>query len=188
MAYTAFDRFLARQRFQAALPHIKPGSRICDVGCGIDAAFLTFVGDRVSFGVGLDDQVTGHNSRRWPSIRTDIVHGFPLRDSQFDHVLMLAVLEHLSNPEPVLQETFRVLAAAGSLVLTWPESLVDPALAILHRTGLVSHEMESQEHQPRKPLPELLRMLSRVGFDNFFHRRFEVGMNNLLVAHKPGCR
>jgi ubiquinone/menaquinone biosynthesis C-methylase UbiE len=187
MAYTAFDRFLARQRFQAALPHVRPGSRVCDVGCGLDAAFLTYAGTHISLGVGLDDQVRAGNHGRWPVIRSDITRGLPLLDAQFDHVLMLAVLEHLGDPEPVLREAFRVLAPAGSLILTWPQSLVDPVLTILHGIKLVSHEMESQEHQPRKPLGELLRILSRTGFCKFFHRRFELGMNNLLVTYKPAA-
>jgi SAM-dependent methyltransferase len=188
MAYTAFDRFLARRRFQAAFPHVRPGSRVCDVGCGLDAAFLTYAATHISLGVGLDDQVRAGNHRPWPVIRADITRGFPLLDAQFDHVLMLAVLEHLADPEPVLREAFRVLAPAGSLILTWPQSLVDPVLTILHRTGFVSHEMESQEHQPRRPLDELLQILSRTGFCNFFHRRFELGMNNLFVTFKPAAR
>jgi hypothetical protein len=86
----------------------------------------------------------------------------------------------------VLKEEFRILRPGGSLVLTWPQSLVDPILGVLHRTGLISKEMESQEHQERIPLPKLIEVLGRIGYANFIHRRFELGLNNLLVAQKPG--
>ena len=185
MAYTAFDRFVARQRFRAAMPHLKPQSRVCDVACGLNADFLDFAADRIASGTGLDDQVAEHGSGRWRYIRADITKPFPLEESSFDHVVMLAALEHLPQPEPVLRETFRVLAPGGSLIMTWPQPLVDPILGLLHRLRMVSDEMESQEHQERIPLPRLVEMLANLGFERFHHRRFELGLNNLLVSHKP---
>ncbi len=186
MAYTRFDRFVARQRFRAALPHVRNQSKICDLGCGLDGAFLTYAGSKIAWGAGLDDQVAAAGNRPWPLVCGNITRTLPFRDQQFDHVVMLAVLEHLSEPEPVLRETFRILLPGGSLVITWPQSLVDPLLFFLHRVGLVSREMESQEHQRRIPLSDLLNMLSQIGFHNFYNRKFEFGLNNLLVAFKPG--
>jgi hypothetical protein len=55
---------------------------------------------------------------------------------------------------------------------------------MLHRLGFVSKEMESEEHQQRIPLPKLEEMLRQIGYQAFFHRRFELGLNNLLVSYK----
>jgi SAM-dependent methyltransferase len=184
MAYTGLDRFIAHCRFRAVLPHIKEESVVCDVGCGLDGAFLTFAGSRIARGVGIDDQAETGRKTKWPVIRADIYKGLPFADGEFDQVVMLAVLEHLTRPEIVLKEVNRILRPGGSLVMTWPEGLVDPILEILHRAGMVSNEMESDEHQKRIPLPELLQMLSGVGYQRFFHERFEFGLNNLLVAEK----
>jgi hypothetical protein len=74
------------------------------------------------------------------------------------------------------------LAPGGSLILTWPSSAVDPVLNVLHGLRLVSDEMESDEHQKRIPLSALQEMLDRIGFKSFVHRRFEFGLNNLMVA------
>src|SRR6266436_982076 len=153
MPYTEIDHFIARMRFRAAYPHLNAGSRVCDLGCGLEMAFLDFAEDKIARGVGVDDQV-----------------------------VMLAVFEHLVQPEFVLRESFRILVPGGSLIMTWPAAMVDPILNVLHTLHLVSDEMESDEHQKRIPVSEVQRLLERAGFQEFHHERFELGLNNLMVA------
>jgi SAM-dependent methyltransferase len=182
MAYTGIDHFIARMRFRVAYRHVRAGSRVCDLGCGLDAAFLNYAEDKVASGVGVDDQVESGMHGRWQRVHADIRASLPLESGQFDHVVMLAVLEHLVEPEPVLREVYRILAPGGSLILTWPSSMVDPILKVLHTLHLISEEMESDEHQKRIPLDALQRMLRRIGFQKFLHQQFEFGLNNLMVA------
>ena len=183
MAYTAFDRFVAWCRFRAARPHIRGKAKVCDIGCGLEARFLKYLNGRIRYGVGLDYQVS--SSQNMAIVFTDITRGLPVRSGQFDHATMLAVLEHLTDPQPVLQEAYRILAPGGSLIMTWPNAAVDPILDVLHRVGVVSDEMESEKHERRIPLDELQAMLRQLGFGEFVHRTFEFGLNNLLVAYKP---
>ena len=42
MSYTSLDHFIARMRFKAAYPHIRKRARVCDLGCGLETAFLYF--------------------------------------------------------------------------------------------------------------------------------------------------
>jgi ubiquinone/menaquinone biosynthesis C-methylase UbiE len=184
MAYTAFDRFVAQWRFRAAFPYIRPKSRVCDIGCGLDAQFLRWARARIVYGVGLDYQVSDSEAKDIPIVRCDISRSLPLRDSFFDHAVMLAVLEHLGDPTATLKETFRILAPGGSLILTWPDQAVDPLLNLLHRVHLISDAMESQKHERRLPMGDLLSLLRGIGFGRLIHRTFELGVNNLLVAVK----
>lgn len=184
MAYTRVDRFVAWMRFRAAYPFVKRGARVCDLGCGLEAAFLSYAADRIATGVGLDDQVVESQQGRWKRVRADLTSPLPFVDGEFDHVVMLAVLEHLTEPERVLREVFRVIAPGGSLIMTWPSSMVDPILHVLHALGLVSDEMESDEHQKRIPVEALKQMLRGIGFQRFVHHRFELGLNNLMAAYR----
>jgi SAM-dependent methyltransferase len=184
MSYTGLDHFIARMRFRAAYPHIRERARVCDLGCGLDAAFLNYAAQRITYGVGVDDQVREVPDEKWKRVRADITAPLPLESAQFDHVVMLAVLEHLPNPEPVLREAYRILAPGGSLIMTWPSSMVDPILKILHGLRFVSDEMESDQHQTRIPVSALQQILHRIGFQEFIHYTFEFGLNNLMVTTK----
>jgi ubiquinone/menaquinone biosynthesis C-methylase UbiE len=184
MPYTGIDHFIARMRFRAAYPFVKQGSRVCDLGCGLEAAFLDYAAERIASGVGVDDQVEDSQGGRWKRVRADLRSPLPFADGEFDHVVMLAVLEHLTEPEKVLREAHRVIAPGGSLIMTWPSSMVDPILNVLHTLHLVSDEMESDEHQKRIPVATLQQMLHRIGFQKFIHQRFEFGLNNLMVAFR----
>jgi SAM-dependent methyltransferase len=182
MSYTGLDHFIAKQRFQAAYPHLRRESRVCDLGCGLEMAFLDFAQDKIVRGVGFDDQVESGAKGRWRRIHGDLQASLPFSDAEFDHVVMLAVLEHLRQPENVLREAHRILAPGGSLILTWPSAMVDPILKVLHGLRFVSDEMESQEHQKRIPVKKLRAMLGAIGFRQFLHRHFELGLNHLMVA------
>lgn len=182
MPYTSIDHFIARMRFRAAYPHLAPGSRVCDLGCGLEMAFLDFAEDKIAYGVGVDDQVESGTHGRWQRIHADLRARLPFGDSQFDHVVMLAVFEHLTQPEAVLREACRILVPGGSLVMTWPAALVDPLLNVLHTLHLVSDEMESDEHQKRLPVRDVKSLLRRAGFSEVQHSTFELGLNNLIVA------
>ena len=56
--------------------------------------------------------------------------------------------------------------AASSL--TWPSSAVDPILEVLRGSGLVSSEMESDQHQKRIPVEALQAMLHASASVNSF--------------------
>jgi hypothetical protein len=50
--------------------------------------------------------------------------------------------------------------------------------------GLVNNELGFDQHQPRIPMEKLKDMLRNAGFTRFEAGKFEMGLNNWLVAHK----
>src|SRR5437660_12926413 len=99
MAYTWVDRLVARMRFRAAYPFISPGTRVCDLGCGLEAAFLDYAADRIGQGVGLDAQGAVGVEGSWNRGRADLQAPLPVSASAIDDVVMLAVLESLKYTE-----------------------------------------------------------------------------------------
>lgn len=184
MGYTAFDRFVALWRFRAALPYIHKDARVCDIGSGPEAAFLRKGASRILFGVGIDRLMPPLKPAGFSYVISDMTLGLPFRSNEFHHVVMLAVLEHLAQPERVIEEAFRILIPGGSLIITWPSAAVDPILKVLQFAGLVSRELGLEQHQPRLPVKTLVSLLQKIGFKQPFHRRFELALNNLLVAIK----
>jgi len=150
----------------------------------VDALFLRHVGSGVGFRVGLDQQPVVARPHGAGLVRGDVGNPLPFRDASFDHVTLLAVIEHLREPDGVLREAHRILAPGGSLILTWPNARVDSILTVLRWIGLVSAEMRSDQHQPRRSPAEWAAKLSALGFHDIVHRRFEMGFNNVLVALK----
>lgn len=184
MAYTAFDRFVASRRFRAAAPHIRAQSNVCDLGCGAGAPFLEYIEAQIVSGVGLDEYSGESGQNKISVIRADIKARLPFESEQFDHVTMLAVLEHLAQPASVLAETYRILRPHGSLIMTWPSPMVDPILEVLTRLRLVNNELGFDQHQPRMPIKQIKEMLQQIGFMEFKNGTFELGLNNWLVAYK----
>jgi len=184
MHYTAFDRFLAWRRFRAATPFIGFQSRACDLGCGPGAPFLHSIESRLLSGIGLDENPGESTEGKISVVRANITYPLPLESGQFDHVTMLAVLEHLVSPQNVLAESYRLLRPGGSLIMTWPSALVDPILEVLTRLRLLNDELGFHQHQPRIPVPKLRRILKGIGFTEIEDGTFEFGLNHWLVAHK----
>ena len=184
MAYSAFDRFLAWRRFCAATPYIGFQSRVCDLGCGPGAPFLYFIESRLLSGVGVDENPGESTQEKISVVHANITSPLPLESGQFDHVTMLAVLEHLVAPQNVLAEAYRLLRPGGVLIMTWPSAVVDPIIEVLTRLKLVNDELGFHQHQPRIPVPKLKRMLESIGFARIENGIFEFGLNNWLVAHK----
>lgn len=182
--YTWFDRWVARMRHNVAHRCLSPGARVCDVGCGVDALFLKAIVPTTRFRLGLDYQRIAARVPNTHFVQTDITAGLPLRENSFDHVTLLAVLEHLKDPVPVFVEAHRALKPGGSLIITWPNAAVDPLVSVLMRIGVVAPETEADQHQPRKPVSHWIQALRRIGFGEITHRTFEFGLNNLMVAQK----
>ena len=157
---------------------------MCDLGCGGGAPFLKHIESRLTSGTGLDEYVGRPPGGNISIVHADITANLPLQSGQFDHVTMLAVLEHLTDPARVLAEAYRILRPEGSLIMTWPSPAVDPILEVLTRLKLVNNDLGFDQHQPRIPAETLKEMLREIGFTRFENGRFEMGLNNWLVAHK----
>ncbi len=124
-----FERFLRRRTADThagyLLPHLKPGMRMLDIGCGpgtISVGLAGAVDPGEFFGVDMDaSQVDlaskaaregGHSNARF---RVADALDLPFPDDHFDVVHCHAVLMHIPDTRAALAEVTRVLRTGGIL-------------------------------------------------------------------------
>ena len=86
----------------------------------------------------------------------------PFEDSSFDFITMLAVLEHLDNPEAILHECARILRPGGGLLLTVPSWYAKPVLEFLAFKLRVVNPDEIRDHKRYFNREELFAMFGNV--------------------------
>jgi SAM-dependent methyltransferase len=103
----------------------RPDPRILDLGCG-DGSIAAMAAGRVPGACVIaldwaDVAVAGARGRGLPGVLAGVDGcGLPFRSEAFDVVLMSEVIEHLVDPDLVLDEVRRVLAPGGTLLLSTP--------------------------------------------------------------------
>lgn len=177
------DEVLQVERLKRADARIGHGCRVLDIGCHQGELRRRLAGRHCSY-VGIDPElhtagpalVRGHFPRDIPP---------SWAESRFDHLVALAVLEHIPSGE--LGEFFSsacdLLVPGGSLIATVPAPATDHILSVLQRFRLIDG-MDLEAHDGRT-LGELRDAASTSGLHLMEHRRFQLGLNNLLVWTRP---
>jgi len=176
------DRVLQRWRENVARPWVRPGDRVLDVGCH-QGEFLDRMGDQIGPSVGLDPLAAPRDDGKVKLRAETFSRPNDLPDGGFDAVVMLAVLEHVSDKDPLAEEFFRVLAPAGRVIITVPSPRVDAIIHTLVRVG-AADGMSLDEHHGFRP-EDVPPLFTRHGFELERHRRFQLGLNHLFVFCKP---
>jgi len=146
-------------------PGLESGGCHLDIGCG-DGYFLDRSPAAVRYGV---DRKMGDT----------LEDGIPFPDASIDVVTMLAVIEHIDDPTPLLAEIHRVLVSDGRLVLTTPKRAAEGLIALYARDIGEEHE--------RYYTADSLRALVGDRFTLTRARTFCLGLNQVfcLVKRSP---
>lgn len=119
----AHARRTAERHAAFFLPHLKPGMRLLDIGCG-PGSITTGLARAVAPGLtaGIDQNAGVIDTAReraaaeqCDNARFDVAdcYALPFEDASFDAVFAHCVLQHLDEPYAALQEARRVLAPGG---------------------------------------------------------------------------
>lgn len=104
------------------LPHLKPGWRVLDAGCGpgsITMGLARTVAPGLVIGIDIEDSQFANAPERAAreglnvEFRKASVYDLPFQDGSFDAIFSHAMLEHLSAPGAALLELRRVLKPGG---------------------------------------------------------------------------
>jgi len=181
-----FEPLLRKRRIARILQALGPlpCGRLLDIGCGRDHHLLEALAPLIVSSIGIDGKVEEVTRENYETRQMTIADQIPFPDGSFDVVTMLAVLEHLSNPEVVLGEIDRVLKADGRLLLTVPSRLAKPILEFLaFQLHLVSTE-EIADHKKYYTKGDLTDLLGGTSLQLTRHCYFQGGLNNFCIAVK----
>lgn len=100
-------RKLTRKRLEKFLAFHATKEKVLDVGSG-GSAYGKFFPNRISVDV---------DPSRNPDMIAD-AHNLPFNDEEFEIIICTEVLEHVRDPQKVIDECYRVLKKGGKLLLT----------------------------------------------------------------------
>ena len=179
------EPILRKMRIKQVLPFIQKydNCHLLDVGCGWEALLLHELEPYIKKGVGIDFKAPAIKTAKIETIQASFEKVLPFKNDQFDVVTMLAVLEHLTYPDLILQEVKRVLKPGGGLILTVPSRYAKPLLEFLaYQVGIVNPE-EIADHKRYFNKVDLVNILDGVLCVKT-HYYFQFGFNNFLFAEK----
>ena len=181
---TGIEPLLQTLRINQALPYLKSGSVLVDLGCDFEMTLIKKVQHRMKKVIGVDSVVPSQKNGNLEIIQADLTKPWPIKPNTADVVTMLAVLEHLPRPDLILKEVYKILKPGGTLVVTVPSRFSKVILEkIMMPLGLVRREMIEQ-HQTYFT-PQLLRQLAtQADLQVIKAHYFELGCNTLLIARK----
>lgn len=163
--------------------HLRKDMSVCDIGCG-DGSFLFTISPYIARGYGFDKKAAERSFDNVVIKKSHIEGTVPLGDGSMDCVTMMAVLEHLEEPENVLRECNRILKPGGRILLTTPSPPAKPVLEFLsYRLNVVNPE-EIRDHKRYFSKEDLREILTASGFKDVKVKAFEAGLNNFATAVK----
>ena len=178
----------SQRAIRRELPH-RADLEVLDLGCGFRATQLVALAPRLKRGVGVDFQIapelagvnnfTFHQTTIQEALTT-------LTGQSFDAVLLISVLEHLSDPLFVLEAARSLLKNSGVLLINVPTWRGKSFLELsAFRLGW-SPKVEMDDHKMYYDKRDLWPLLVRAGFkpSRITLRYHKFGLNLFAVGRR----
>ncbi len=175
------DRLLQRCRFKAIASYLKVDDFVLDIGTGDGFFFIYFKNVN---GVGIDPYPKIKFTKKSVTFYKGTFPGLNLKKTNFDAIIMLAVLEHIAKEKLNLisEECRALLKINGLILITVPSKKVDFILRILKKIKIVDAETLDQHYG--FDVNSVEEIFNKGHFKLLVKRKFQLGFNNLFVFEK----
>jgi 2-polyprenyl-3-methyl-5-hydroxy-6-metoxy-1,4-benzoquinol methylase len=177
-----FSDFLFHQRIKLVKPFLS-GS-ILDIGCGYTPVLRALPGGAEYIGVDKWPDALKYVRSKYPNetfITCDIDRERLVLPGKYKTIVMMAVLEHLENPDLIFSQIPTFLAPGGKLVISTPTVMGN----FIHHLGakirLFSSEA-AEEHHIIYRLSTLRKLLNGYDLKILAYRTYLLGGNQLCIA------
>jgi SAM-dependent methyltransferase len=140
---------------------------VLELGCGYHATQLLALESKLKRGIGLDFRVAPelHTRERFTFYEGAIEENLPKLESEsLDVVMLISVLEHLLEPQSVLQSAWRLLKPSGLLLVNVPTWIGKRFLELSAFRFGFSPKVEIDDHKMYYGKRDLWPLLVRAGF------------------------
>jgi SAM-dependent methyltransferase len=183
-----FGVWLSQRAIRRHLP-ARNNLEVLELGCGYRATQLIALEPKLKRGIGVDFQIAPelHALESFAFHEGTIEEALPkLASERMDVVMLISVLEHLAEPDSVIQAAWRLLRPSGLLLINVPTWLGKRFLEFFaFRLGL-SPKVEMDDHKMYYGKRDLWPILVRAGFkpSQIRLRYHKFGLNLFAVAQK----
>ena len=178
--------FLQRQRYQAIKPYLS--GDILDLGCGYGHLLALLSPDQGYLGVDVHPKVIARMQELHPTrtfFQCDLDRETLSLGRTFDTVVMLAIIEHLANPDNLIGSLREHLKPGGRVVLTTPTPVGNWIHHFGSKVGMFYVEA-ALDHKTIFDRSLLTQLFEKHGFEISVYRTFLFGGNQLCAAGLAG--
>ena len=170
-----FSPWLQKVRTNMATPYLN-GS-ILDIGCG-NGYLAQFCSPERYHGYEIDPVSINSAIKKFPQYRFS-----PKKpESKFDTIVLLAVIEHIANPEAFVSSILENLKNTGRVIITTPH----PSLEWVHflgaKAGLFSFHAD-EEHEQLFTRKKMTLLAEKTGLKVIYRKRFLFGANQIFILN-----
>lgn len=168
--------WLQSKRINIVLPFLE--GKILDFGCG-NGALANNISRENYYGYDVDEASIKAAKEK----NNEHFFSKDLPTQKFDRVVMLAVIEHVSEPKDLIRQLSTLLVKGGKIVMTTPHPHFDWIHEIGAKVGLFSHDA-SEEHEKLLSKKDIIKIAEELNLKFNSGKRFLFGANQVFVLEK----
>lgn len=164
------------------------GKNVLDVGCGTGSFLHAIPSGMIYMGVDMQQEVIDEAkelNKYVNFVKVNVGKEKIKLNEKYDNIVLSAVLEHLEQPEKVIEELKNNLSKHGHIIITTPTNKAEKILRIGSRVGIFSSSALEDHKQPLLEKNQLISMVEKTGYIVEYYNKFELGLNQIIVIKKP---